>query len=43
MVSCREAWEEETVDLREAAASLGVSENALRRMAWESELCIEPK
>lgn len=43
MVSCREAWEEETVDLREAAASLGVSENALRRMAWESELCGEPK
>lgn len=43
MVSCREAWEEETVDLRETAASLGVSGNALRCMAWESELCIEPK
>jgi hypothetical protein len=43
IVSCRKAWEEETVDLREAAATLSVSENVLRRMAWESELCIEPK
>lgn len=42
MVSCRKAWEEETVDLREAAARIGVSANALHCMAWESEVCLEP-
>lgn len=43
MVSCRAAWEEETVDLREAAARIGVPEHSLRRMAWDYELSIEPK
>ncbi len=43
MVSCREAWEEETVDLREAAARIRVAEDSLHRMAWESEISIEPK
>ncbi len=41
MISCRKAWEEETVDLREAASEIGVSANALRCMAWESEVCLE--
>ena len=43
MVSCRAAWEEETVDLREAAARIGFPEHSLRRMAWDSEISIEPK
>lgn len=43
MVTGRAAWEEETVDLREAAATLDVSETVLRGMAWESELSLEPK
>lgn len=32
-----------TVDLREAGATLGVSEIVLRRMAWDSEVGLEPK
>lgn len=43
MITGRAAWEEETVDLREAAATLDVSETVLRGMAWESEISLEPK
>ncbi|WP_208858354.1 hypothetical protein, partial [Mycolicibacter nonchromogenicus] len=43
MISCRGARGEETVDRREASATTAVPQGLLCRMAWRSEIFVEPK